>query len=103
MIKILFKNEMSCPIFCCDICGDMIADIDEGAAMYAGPPRRVENRKIEVIHVHNGRCYELGQERVRGKCEWQHLGAHLYYLCTNTEVEAPRLDELKTLYRSRVG
>ena len=30
MIKILFKDTLSCPVFTCDLCGDMIGDLTEG-------------------------------------------------------------------------
>ena len=103
MIKILFKQALSCPIFCCDICNDMIGDISEGAAVFLDLPRRKENQKIEVLHVHKGKCYELAERRLEGKCEWQPLGAHLYFLCANIEVDAKQLDKLKKLHGTRTA
>ena len=99
MIKILFKQALSCPIFC----NDMIGDISEGAAVFLDLPRRKENQKIEVLHVHKGKCYELAERRLEGKCEWQPLGAHLYFLCANIEIDAKQLDKLKKLHGTRTA
>ena len=64
MIKILFKDTLSCPIFTCDICGDMIGDLGEGAAVFADLARRPENMKIDVLHVHKGKCHELAEQKM---------------------------------------
>lgn len=101
MIKILFKHALSCPVFCCDVCSDMISDLNEGAAVFPDFPRRKENQKIEVLHVHKGKCYELAEKRLESKCEWQPLGAHLYFLCANIEVDPKQLEKLKKLHGTR--
>jgi hypothetical protein len=103
MIKILFKDTLSCPIFSCDICGDMIGDLGEGAAVFADQPRRTENTKIDVLHVHKGKCHELAEQKMNSKCEWQPLGAHLYFLCANTEVDGKQLDKLKRIHGTRTA
>ena len=97
MIKILFKEELSCPIFNCDICGDMIGEPDEGAAMFADLATRRENAKTEVLHVHKGKCYEIAEKRFDTRIEWQPLGAHLYFLCANTDVDGRYLEWLKRI------
>ena len=98
MIKILFKEKLSCPIFNCDVCGDMIGDLDEGAAVFADPARRRENAKIEVVHVHKGKCYEMAQDKMGRQVEWQPPGAHLYFLCANTDVDGKSLEKLKRIH-----
>ena len=89
--------------FACDICGDMIGDLSEGAAVFADLPRRSENMKIEVVHVHKGKCHELAEQKIKQKCEWQPLGAHLYFLCANTEVDGKHLDKLKRIHGTRTA
>ena len=103
MIKILFKDTLSCPIFNCDVCGDMIGDLSEGAAVFADVAQRAENMKIEVLHVHKGKCHELAEQQMKSKCEWQPLGAHLYFLCANTEVDGKHLDKLKRIHGTRTA
>ncbi|MES2562725.1 MAG: hypothetical protein V4637_08355 [Pseudomonadota bacterium] len=103
MIKILFKETLSCPVFNCDLCGDMIGDISEGAALFADVSKRRENAKIEVMHVHKGKCHELAEEKMHRKCEWQPLGAHLYFLCANIEVDSKQLDKLKRIHGTRTA
>lgn len=103
MIKILFKDTLSCPIFSCDICSDMIGDLTEGAAVFADVAQRRENGKIEVMHVHRGKCHELAEKKLSLKSEWQPLGAHLYFLCANIEVDGKHLDKLKRVHGTRTA
>ena len=103
MIKILFKDTLSCPVFTCDVCGDMIGDLSEGAAVFADMARRTENLKIDVIHVHKGKCHEIAEQKAKSKCEWQPLGAHLYFLCANTEVDGKHLEKLKRIHGTRTA
>jgi hypothetical protein len=103
MIKILFKEALSCPVFTCDICSDMIGDLTEGAAIFVDPSRRSENLKTEVMHVHKGKCHELAEARAKARCEWQPLGAHLYFLCANTEVDGKQLEKLKKIHGTRTA
>ena len=103
MIKILFKDKLSCPVFVCDICGDMIGDISEGAALFAdvAVAHRTENMKIDVLHVHKIKCQEIAKKKAKQKYEWQPLGAHLYFLCANTEVDGKQLEKLKQIHGTR--
>jgi hypothetical protein len=103
MIKILFKDTLSCPVFSCDVCGDMIGDLSEGAAVFADVARRNENTKIDVLHVHKGKCHELAEQKMKQKAEWQPLGAHLYFLCANTEVDGKQLEKLKRIHGTRTA
>ena len=103
MIKILFKDTLSCPVFTCDVCGDMIGDLTEGTALFADIARRTENMKSDVLHVHKGKCHELAEQKMKAKCEWQPLGAHLYFLCANTEVDGKHLDKLKRIHGTRTA
>ena len=98
MIKILFKDTLSCPIFSCDICGDMIGELIEGVAVFAEVSKRTENMKIDVLHVHRGKCHELAEQKMKARCEWQPLGAHLYFLCANTGVDGKQLEKLKRVH-----
>lgn len=83
MIKILFTEALSCPIVNCDICGDMIGELDEGTAMFADLATRRENAKTEVLHVHKGKCYEIAERRLDTRIEWQPLGA-TFTFCART-------------------
>lgn len=103
MIKILFKETLSCPVFACDICSDMIGDLSEGAAVFADVSGRGENMKIDVLHVHKGKCHELAEQKMKQRCEWQPLGAHLYFLCANIEVDGRQLDKLKRIHGTRTA
>ncbi|MGZ8155349.1 MAG: hypothetical protein ACXW2I_02005 [Burkholderiales bacterium] len=101
MIKILVKGTLSCPIFNCDVCGDMIGDISEGDAVYTYPERAPENLKLEVQHVHKGYCRAAAEKKLGYKCDSQTLGAHLYFLCANTELDAKQFDKLKRIHGAR--
>ena len=41
--------------------------------------------------------------QMKSKCEWQPLGAHLYFLCANTEVDGKQLDKLKRIHGMRTA
>jgi hypothetical protein len=95
MIKVLVKGALSCPIFNCDVCGDMIGDINEGTALYSYPEGMGENIKIDVQHVHKHHCREVAERKMNHKCDSQGLGAHLYFLCANTELDVKQFEKLK--------
>jgi len=98
MIKILVKGTLSCPIFNCDVCGDMIGDISEGHAIYMYPDKAEENIKIEVQHVYIGYCRETAEKKMSYRCDSQSLGAHLYFLCANTELDNKQFEKLRRMH-----
>lgn len=85
MIKILHASQRTCPIVVCDICGDMISDVLEGAAVFGC--RGEENAKSEVLHAHKGKCHDKAEERFGQNAGWDELGRHLYLICLNTGIK----------------
>lgn len=103
MVKILVKGTLFCPVFTCDICGDMIGDVAEGAAVYVDREPKIENMKIDVIHVHKIKCQEVAVKNSKQKTDWQHLGAHIYFLCANSEVDSKQLEHLSRIHGARTA
>ena len=79
----------------------MIGDISEGHAVYVYPEKAEENVKLEVQHVHNGYCRETAEKKLNYRCDAQSLGAHLYFLCANTELDTKQFETLRRAHGAR--
>jgi hypothetical protein len=79
----------------------MIGDITEGHAIYAYPEKAEENFKMDVQHVHTGYCRETAEKKMNYRCDSQTLGAHLYFLCVNTELDTKQFEKLRRMHGAR--
>lgn len=91
-IKILFRNHSHCPIIICDICSDMISEVNEGAVVF--PCSAPEHSKLSCLHVHKGACHEKAEENVQN-AGWDELGVHMAYVLSNLGVDAAAYRELE--------
>lgn len=85
MIRLLYRNNTAGVIVCCDACGDMIGEANDGAVIFDASVLK-ENTKIDVLHVHKGKCLELAQKNIPlvGHHELSH---HLLTACINTCID----------------
>lgn len=97
MITVLFKGGLACPMFQCDHCEAVIGDVTEGWAVFLDHNRRHENVQAIVRHYHAFRCLEKATHAVRGY-DLQALGAHVYWLMANLEIDPQKLRQLKLKY-----
>jgi hypothetical protein len=91
-VKILFRNQMHCPIVVCDVCGDMIANVNEGAVVF--PCSAPENSKLSCLHVHKGDCHDKAEENQQN-AGWEELGAHMAFVMSNLGIDLERFRELQ--------
>jgi hypothetical protein len=82
MIKMMHRDGTTAPVVTCDICGDMISTVEEGAAVFSCSA--APNAKTEVLHAHKGECHDKAEERFGDNSGWDELGLHLYRICFNS-------------------
>ena len=97
MIKILDRNSRYAPVMVCDICGKIIDDANRAAVVHKRPQlsEDLEGKTlIDVIHVHKGKCHDVGELNLGGKerTGWIELETHLRYLIHNVGMN---LEEMK--------
>lgn len=85
MIRILFREAKASAIICCDECGDMIGESQDGIVLFEATLK--ENEKTEVQHLHKGKCLEQVRGRLTHPVGSHDLSYHLILLCINTCVE----------------
>ena len=92
VIRILEANGRSCPLLMCDVCGERILSLKEGAAVFRSI--KESGSTSEVMHVHKRECHNQAEKKMGDgkKCPWQELQDHFYYVLANSE-SSP--DELK--------
>lgn len=100
MIKILIRDGRTCPIFVCDICGDMISDVNEGAAIFSCSGN--ENEKTAVMHAHKSACHEKAEAQFSND-GWDELARHIYLLGLNTGLTAEEYAKLEELHKKFGG
>lgn len=88
-------------IIVCDICGDMIGKDTDGAVVFRDDAK--PNEKFDVLHVHKGACLDLAEERLGERSGWQELGAHIYWLARNLEIDPETFEQLHKLYKNGIG
>lgn len=79
-IKMTFVDELFCPLFVCDICGERISSAREAAAVFhmlAPMPH------IDVQHVHKGKCLDIAERNIGYGFGWQELSEHIKHLENN--------------------
>jgi hypothetical protein len=95
-IQILHRDGRTAPVIVCDICGDMISDVREGAAVFNC--KVAPNSKTPVLHAHKGGCHDAAEHRFDDP-GWDELGLHLYRVGFNSglkhEEEAAREKRLR--------
>ncbi len=102
MIKMIQRDcGRSGPIIVCDICGDMIGKDNDGAVVFRDDAK--PNEKFDVLHVHKGKCLDLAEERLGDRAGWQELGAHIYWLACNLEIDQKTFAMLHKLYKDGIG
>lgn len=96
MIKMLKKGHFDCPVFVCDVCGDMISDLYEGAAVFSMAGK--DNSKGDVQHVHKDKCHDISEERIGELAGWQELSAHFVWLGYNIGMNPVKFVEMARLH-----
>lgn len=89
-IKIVFivdaENEwgqgLFCPMFFCDVCGESIKNAYDAGAVFNMLEKRAA--RIDVLHVHKGRCMDISEERIGKGFGWSELLEHIKFLQDNT-------------------
>lgn len=66
------------PVFVCDVCGNAITNIDEGAAVFRDHGLG-EGELHTVMHVHKRRCHDQAEAKLVGENggPWHELRDHL--------------------------
>jgi hypothetical protein len=81
-IKIINRAGSSAPIFVCDVCGDGINILHEGAVVF--DMLVADNVKTDAVHVHKGDCLDIAEKRIGvERAGWDELGEHLKHLIAN--------------------
>ena len=89
-IKIVFLSEeegelgkgLFCPMFICDVCGESIKDARHAAAVFNMTAK--EALRIDVEHVHKGRCMDIAEGRIGSGFGWEELNQHIKFLQENS-------------------
>lgn len=79
-VKIIFIEDLFCPVFVCDVCGESIKRAGRAAAVY-----RLDYKaaRTDVQHVHKGRCLDIAEERIGKGFGWAELHEHIDHLAEN--------------------
>ena len=66
------------PVFSCDVCNQLIADIQYAAAVYRNDGVG-EGELLTVLHVHKGSCHDEAERRFAGedRAPWAELADHV--------------------------
>ena len=84
--------------------GKIVTSLVEGIVM---PPLGLILGKVDFanlfIDLSGQHPASLAEAKLKAKCEWQPLGAHLYFLCANTEVDGKHLEKLKRIHGTRTA
>lgn len=89
-IKIVFLSEeegemgkgLFCPMFICDVCGESIKDARHAAAVFNMTASAA--LRIDVEHVHKGKCMEIAERRIGKGFGWSELAEHITFLADNS-------------------
>jgi hypothetical protein len=87
MIRVDYDGKTYAPHFYCDICHQPITDARRGAAVSPiGMAIPDGHARLDVLHVHKGKCQDAAEDRVGGRANagWDELIDHVRHLARNT-------------------
>ena len=83
MIRIEHHEGVYAPLCVCDICGKRITDARQAMALYPNPGGPGAGERVEVLHVHKGKCDTLATNSYGDDGGTDELSTHLFYLLKN--------------------
>jgi len=85
-VKIFNRAGLSAPIFVCDVCGDGINLLHEGAVVF--DMMAPDNVKTDALHVHKGTCLDTAEAKIgEVRAGWDELAEHIKHLIANTPTQ----------------